>query len=438
MKKIILFFFLFGFAISAFSQEGFEFVNTKSSKVKIPAKIINNLVFIPIKVNGVELLFLLDSGVEETILFGFEDTKELNLNHVEKINIRGLGGNEAIEGLKSKGNLLEIGKLQSKNHLLYLVLDPLFNLSSFVGVTVNGIIGSTAFKDHLVATDYRNKVVYFYKPDSKYHHKIEKKYAKVPISIERNKPYINSSVWIDTTEVKVKLLIDSGNSDAIWLFDQLSSEISVPELHFYDYLGQGLSGTVEGKRARVAKFLMGDFQFDFPVVAFPDPGSIQNISLQFNRLGSLGGAILKRFSVVFDYSNGSLYLKKNKSYKAPFYYNKSGIEIWHTGLQLVQQMVVSLDNSVAISGDGNKSTHKYRLELKPVYEIGYVRDKSSAFESGLKKGDIVVAIDGKSAYNFSLQEINALLWSEEEIWVELRILREGKLMNFKFRLLNIL
>ena len=359
-EKNNLIFFFFGFAISAFSQEGFEFVKTKSSKIKVSVKIINNLVFIPVKVNGVELLFLLDSGVEETILFGFEDTKELSLNHVEKINIRGLGGNEAIEGLKSKGDLMEIGKLQSKNHLLYLVLDPLFNLSSFVGVTVNGIIGSAAFKNHLVETDYRNKVVFFYKQDSKYHHKIEKKYAKVPISIERNKSYINSSVWIGTDEVKVKLLIDSGNSDAIWLFDQLSSEIYVPEPHFYDYLGQGLSGAVEGKRARVAKFSIGDFQFDFPTAAFPDPNSVRNISLYSNRLGSLGGAILKRFSVVFDYGHSSLYLKKNKTYKTPFYYNKSGIEIWHTGLQLVPQLVVNPDNSIAISGDGNKSNLKYR------------------------------------------------------------------------------
>ena len=80
MKKIILFFFLVFFAIPVFSQQGFEFHNDKSEKVKVPIRLINNLVFIPVKVNGVELLFLLDSGVEETILFGFEDPQKLNLN----------------------------------------------------------------------------------------------------------------------------------------------------------------------------------------------------------------------------------------------------------------------------------------------------------------------------------------------------------------------
>ncbi len=47
-----------------------------SSKITIPFKLINNLVFIPIKVNGVELNFLLDSGVEETILFSMEEQKK--------------------------------------------------------------------------------------------------------------------------------------------------------------------------------------------------------------------------------------------------------------------------------------------------------------------------------------------------------------------------
>src|SRR5215217_7261048 len=121
MKKIILFFFLFGFAISVFSQEGFEFVKTKNSRVKVSVKLINNLVFIPVKINGVELLFLLDTGVKETILFGFDDAKKIALNKLEKVNFKGLGTNETVGGFKSSGNFLTMGDMQSKNHLLYLI-----------------------------------------------------------------------------------------------------------------------------------------------------------------------------------------------------------------------------------------------------------------------------------------------------------------------------
>ena len=446
MKKIILFFFLFGFATPVFSQQGFEFIKNNSSRITIPFQFINNLVFIPVQVNGVELLFLLDSGVKETILFGFEDVKELNLNHVEKISIQGLGGNEAVEGLKSSGNVLLIDKMQAENYLLYLILDPSFNLSNYVGVTVNGIIGSAAFRNHLVAIDYDKKKVSFYQQNSKYVKRIQKKYSSIPLSIEQGKPYVNSIVKIKEEEVPVKLLVDSGNSDAVWLFDQLSSKIEIPEKYFEDYLGQGLSGAVEGKRARIDAFKIANFHFRSPIFAYPNIHSLKNISLQPNRLGSLGGEILKRFTVVFDYKGEKMYLKKNKMYRKSFTYNKSGIEIWHSGVQLVKQLVAIPDNSIILHAEdvkednsrGNNLGYKIKMSLKPVYEIGYVRANSTAAQSGLKTGDVLVSIDGKECYNYSLEEINALLWSENEVWVVLRILREGQPMDFKFQLKNVL
>lgn len=438
MKKIFLFFFLITFATPILSQEGFEFVKSNSKSVKIPAKIINNLVFIPVEVNGVHLLFLLDSGVEETIIFGFEDTQKLHLNHIEKINFKGFGGKEGVEGLKSSGNTLSIKGIQAKNHILYLITDPTFSLSGFVGFTVNGIIGHAAFRNHLVKLDYHKKIVTFYKPDSSFEKNIAKNYAKIPITVERKKPYINTLVKTDTTTVWAKLLIDTGNSDAIWLFDKLSDKIHLPKNNFNDYLGQGLSGNVEGKRGLINEFSIGDFKFNSPIVAFPDSLSIKNISIKSNRLGSLGGEILKRFSVVFDYTKKQLYLKKNKAYKSPFYYNKSGIEIWRSGEQWVKNMVIAHDNSIAFDLSKENVNLKYQMELKPVYEIGYIRENSNASNSGLKIGDIVVAVDGKEVYNHSLQEINSLLWSDDEIWIELKVQRLGKLMTFKFQLLNII
>jgi hypothetical protein len=42
---------------------------------------------------------------------------------------------------------------------------------------------------------------------------------KVPITIEESKPYVNATTVINSAfvPVPVKLLIDVGNSDAIWL-----------------------------------------------------------------------------------------------------------------------------------------------------------------------------------------------------------------------------
>jgi hypothetical protein len=442
MKNAIVFFFLFLYIPPICAQDGFQF-DANLEKVSIPFKFINNLIFIPIKVNGMELNFLLDSGVEETILFSLEDKQEVRFFNIEKISLRGLGGEDAIEGLKSANNVLTVNGMKSVNHLLYVVLDQDFNLSSHIGIPVNGIIGYQFFRNNLVEIDYEKKKVIVYKDNKKNRRKIEKRFNSVDITIERSKPYVMSNVQISKVSVASKLLIDTGNSDAIWLFENAAKGIIIPQKNFEDYLGRGFSGDVEGKRARIEKFTWSEYEFEEPIVAFPDSSSIRNVKLVPGRMGSVGGEILKRFAVIFDYTHEKMFLKKNSDFNDPFSYNKSGIEMQHHGLQWVQETVrlqtVPI-NGIAFDANGNKIANdfKYKFELKPVYEVASVRKNSPAANCGLQKGDVIVAINKIPTYNYSLEKINALLKSEEEKWIVLEVERAGKPLKFKFQLLNIL
>lgn len=442
MKKVFSFFFFLAFILPVFAQEGFLF-DKNVDKIVIPFKFINNLVFIPIKVNGVELNFLLDSGVEETILFSMEDKKEVSFFNVEKISLRGLGSEASIEGLKSANNMLEIKELKSKNHLLYIVLDQSFNLSSHVGIPVNGIIGYNLFKTNLVEINYEKRRLTVYKDIEKNRKKIEKKSNAIDISIERNKPYLNGSIVMNTAEIPVKLLIDVGNSDAIWLFENHSKSIEIPEKNFEDYLGKGFSGDVEGRRAQISKFTLSNFEFHNIIVAFPDSSSIKNVKMVTNRAGSVGSEILKRFTVVFDYPNKKMFLRTNGEFHSPFSYNKSGVEIQHNGLQWVQETVrlqtipISVDK-VSTEEENSRNNFKYKFELKPIFEIANVRKKSPAAISGLQKGDVVVSINNTPAYRYSLEKINEILKSDEERWITFEIDRNGQTLKIKFRLLNVL
>lgn len=442
MKKLIPLFFLFFCTFPILGQDGFQFANN-ADKVVVPFKFINNLIFIPIKVNGIELNFLLDTGVEETILFSLDDKKEMTFLDVEKISLRGLGGDDSIEGLKSNNNTLSIGNVVSKNQLLYIVLDQGFNLSSHVGIPVNGIIGYNFFKSNLIEINYDKKKVIIYKDTTINRKKIEKKYTEVAITIERSKPYVWSSAVINNLKIPTKLLVDIGNSDAIWLFPNSSKSILIPSKNFEDYLGKGFSGDVEGKRARISNFKFFDYEFDNPVVSFPDLGSIKNVKMVPDRAGSVGSEILKRFSIVFDYGNQKMYLKKSGSFELPFNYNRSGIELQHYGLQWVQatvhlETVVIVGESLDTKGKSTDNNFKYKFELKPIYSISYVRPNSPASVAGLEKGDIIIEINNNSAYNFSLQRINSLLKSEDEKWITLEIERDNKRLKFKIQLLDVL
>ena len=442
MKKWIVLLLSLIVPLSVLAQEGFQFEN-KVDKVSIPFKFINNLVFIPIKVNGIELNFLLDTGVEETILFSLEDKKEISFSNIEKITLRGLGSDEAIEGLKSTGNTLELNDMKSGNHPLYIILDQDFNLSSHIGIPVNGIIGYQFFKNQLVEINYEKKRVILYKENSKNRKKIERKYNSLAITIEKSKPYLKSSIVMDSVEIPAKLLIDVGNSDAIWLFQNKSKSIKIPANNFEDYLGKGFSGDVEGKRARIPKFRISDFEFVNPIVAFPDSTSLKNVKMVDDRVGSVGGEILRRFSIVFDYSNNKLFLKKNREFSSPFHYNKSGLEIQHHGLQWVQetvrlQTVPIYRDTYDSKSDKTLTEFKYKFQLKPIFEIANVRKNSPAAKSGIQKGDIITKINNNPGYKYSLEEINSLLKSEEEKWISIEIERDSQVLKFRFQLLNVL
>lgn len=443
MKKKCIFFLLLITIVPVFAQEGFVF-DKGIEKVTIPVVLINNLVFIPIKVNGVELNFLLDTGVEETILFSLEDNPNVNFFNSEKINLRGLGSEESIEGLKTTNNILESDGIKATRQLIYVILDQSFNLSSQIGIPVNGIIGYSFFKDNLVRIDYASKKVIVYKNNDANRKKIEKKFDKTTITIERLKPYLIGIADIDKQITQTKMLIDTGNSDSVWLFPNLSDDIKVPSKNFDDFLGKGFSGDIEGKRARIAGFSFDKYNFKFPIVAFPDSSSIKSVRLVQNRVGSVGGEILKRFSVVFDYKNELLYLRKNSSFNEPFGYNKSGIEIQHNGIQWVKETVkmetVPMTGSVTFNDEGKNITNdfKYKFNLKPIYEISNVRKNSPAANCGLKVGDVIVSINKLPTYRYSLQRLSEMFKAEEDKWIYLEIERNNQILKFSFQLQNIL
>ncbi|PAM95537.1 signal protein PDZ [Flavobacterium sp. IR1] len=437
MKKYIVLF--FGLLISFSLQAQSDFLlEPQKSKLTIPFKLINNLVFIPIKVNGIELNFLLDSGVEETILFSMEDKQEVSFNNVEKIKLRGLGSEEEIEGLKSTNNVLESHGLKSTSHLLYIILDQSFNLSSQIGIPVNGIIGHRFFKNNLVEINYQRKKLVVHANNEKNRSKISKKFTSVPITIERSKPYVYTTAVVDNVAIPAKLLIDIGNSDAFWVFE--NDKIKLPKKNFPDFLGKGFSGDIEGHRAKIAKFSIANFEFKNSIVSFPDSTSIRNVKMVPDRIGSVGGEILKRFTLVLDYADRKMYLKKNSKFSEPFTYNKSGITVQHKGLQWVQETVRLQTVKVAttmndVNPDSKKDDNfRYKFSLKPVYEIVNIRKNSAAEKCGLQRGDIIVSVNKILPYKYSLQQINAILKSDDHPWITLEIERKSLLLKFRLKL----
>ena len=357
-----------------------------------------------------------------------------------KIKIRGLGSGNTIDALHSKKNKVSVNGFIDNNHDIYIVLDQEINFSSQLGVPVHGIIGYEFFKNHFIEINYSKKRLNIYKNIQYFSIKKLKKYDEIAISLELRKPYIEGFANMNAKEIKTKLLIDSGASDALWLFENKNNIVS-PKRYFNDFLGRGFSGNIYGKRSRIEKFQIGKNEIPNPTISFPDPISLENANMVVDRNGSIGGEILKRFDILLDYQNKKMYLKKNSYFNELFIYNMSGIEIQHNGLQLIKEEVelkTKFVNSELSVIDNRENSVKYNFLLKPIFEVSNVRQDSPGAKVGIKKGDIIAKINGYNTYKYKLQEINEMLQSEEGRVISLLIQRNKEFIKVKLELKKIL
>src|SRR5690606_17926399 len=314
------------------------------------------------------------------------------------------------------------------------------NFSPIIGIPVNGIIGYRFFQNYLVGLNYQKNKITVYKRNIK-NSKIVNDYVPLAISIEAGKPYVKAQLFDNEESQWSKLLVDTGNSDAIWVFENHKGAITLPERNFDDFLGRGFSGEIYGKRAKIDEFKLADFSFLNPYVAFPDSLSIRNVNKVRERSGSVGGETLRRFNCVFDYKNNKIYIKKNTHYSDPFLYNMSGLEIHHNGKEWNTDQLLMSNPFVKSSDESHyteQSSYKYKFELKPVFVVATVRKDSPADKAGIKAGDKLIKINNKRVESLTLQKINSLLKEEEGKTVRIQVERKEKIIDFKFVLKNII
>lgn len=422
------------------SQEGFRFLNQNKKTERIRFKFINNLIVIPLKINGKKLSFILDSGVSKTILFNITQNDSIGLNSVEKVSLRGLGKGEPVEALLSKNNKFSLKNIVSYDKTIYVIVRDYFDLSSKMGTTIHGIIGYNLLSNYVVKINYKNRYIDFYDPEN-FELKRCRKCETFPLNFYRKKPFIDAKVQLDTIGDKltdVKLLIDSGGSDAIWLFEHTKPEIVTPINHFNDILGEGLSGSIYGNRSRISTFKLGSFIIEQPTVSFLDSISTKNARMYKERNGSIGSNILKRFIVWFNYANNTVTFKKNGSFKKGFNYNMSGLDVVYNGKQLVKEEDVrsysDAYNQSVSSTNSVKFITSFSYKFKPSYRIRNIVANSPADKAGLKVDDIILRLNNKPSHEYQLGEIIQKFQEKDGKRIKITVDRKGEKLKFQFRL----
>lgn len=384
-------------------QTGFIFDNPKRKSITFDFKTSSNLIIIPVAINNSDTLnFILDTGVRHPIITELPFVNKLNLNFLQPINVKGLGEGEQLTAYRSGNNTINIHGLVAYDQEIHMIINENFQISHILGIPVHGLIGFNLFKDYVVKIDYTNNKITLVKPEN-YTYREKQRDIVLPLIMEQDKPFVRTSIVTDKNEdVPVKLLVDTGASDALWLSTNSDSRISLPENNFETFLGRGLSGDLYGKKGRIGAIWVGPLVLYEPIVAFPDNELIDQLIGSNDRNGTLGAEILRRFYVTMDYPNNRLILTPNENLKDEFNYNMSGLEVTNP------------------------------MPGLPIFLISDIRKNSPAYYAGLQENDQIIALNNASNKTLTLNDINLLFQSREDKKIKMTVLRDGEQIKTEF------
>lgn len=389
-------------------SSGFLFDNEKKKTQTIKFNQISNLIIIPVSINGSDTMnFILDTGVRDPIITELTLVEELNLNYMKSIELRGLGNELTTQAYQSGDNTITLPGLKAEHQKINVILDENFQISQILGMPVHGLIGFNLFKHYIIEVDYTNEEIRLIKPQF-FEYNPRKNDIVLPINFVRSKPMVYAEVvQNDGSVVPVQLLIDTGASDALWLSTQTDSSLKIPDQNIFAFLGSGLGGDLFGYKGRVSGLWLGGSTMSSPIVSYPESEYINNVVVSEQRNGSIGGEILRRYSVTFDYYNKRLILRPNSNFGDKFYYNMSGLEIINP------------------------------VPGVPVYTINNVIENSPAWIAGIRENDQVISVNHQNHKDLTLNEINLSLRQKQDKKISMTILRNGELIKTTFHLAEI-
>jgi len=370
-------------------------LETGRKSIKLPFKLIRNLVVIQLKINNRgPFNFILDTGVGLMVITEPKLIDSIGLVNKRTIKMPGLGEGDADEAYITPPLKIDIPGLNSYDVAAAILKTDHFNLSNFAGMPIHGLLGYEFFNNLAVKLNFTDSTLTVYRPKDV---RLFRKGTKIPISIESHKPYLEANVKMPNgTEQMCKLVIDLGAGHPVSLENMIKKN-GLPQKFIAANLGVGLSGPISGFLSRIDEVDIGKYKIKKVITSFPNDYDAETLKyLSVKRDGNLGVGILKKFMVIFDYPDNALYLKPNANFSEPFEHDMSGIEYYG-------------------AGDG----YKHLI-------ISRVEPGSAADEVGLEKDDEITAINFKPVGDMTIEQIDDLLKSKDQRSLLLEVYHDHK------------
>ena len=368
-----------------------------ASETTVPIKLINNHIYGEAKVNGQgPYTFIFDTGGHNIVTPPLAKTLGLKVEG----KLPGTGAGEGVmEGGFVNGVQLEVGGATVKNQLM--IVFPFEKFSDIEGIPMPGMVGYETFRRFVTRIDYGANTLTLIDPA-----KFDPKDAGTPVKFVFNEHV--PEVMGTFEGLPAKYDIDTGARSELTLTKPFAEKHNLRATHpkGVDAVdGWGVGGPSTGYVTRGADMTLGDIKVGPVVTSMADQDKGAFAGNDYS--GNVGGGILKRFVVTFDYNNQIMYLKPLPGPVADTgTFDRAGMWI-------------------------NKSGNGFKVVA--------LTAGAPAIEAGLKENDLILAVNGKAAENIPLYELRQRLRNDPAgTVVTFKVVRDNKTHIIKVKLRDLI
>lgn len=358
-------------------------IDNAAGVARVAFELVNSHIYVHGSVDGKPARFLVDTGGVN--LLTPDAAKKFGLAGAGKLAARGVG-DEAVDLALAHAKQVRVGDAVLDRPVFYLI--DLGALPQVEGFESDGLVGYEMFRRFGVTIDYAARVLTLAEP---------KRFAPpagataVPFELDDRFPLINGRL----DGMPMRISIDTGSRASLTVHspfakshDLVAKYRAAPDT----VVGWGVGGPARGRPARFGTLDLGGIAIEGVAgdLYLGDKGGFANPDIG----GNLGGGVLRRFTVAFDYDAKRMYLAPNAELKKADDFDRSGL--W-----------------LLADGDALK--------------IAAVAPDSAAARASLREGDRLRTIGGEAVAVRSLSDWRARL-RETAAGTKLQIafLREGR------------
>jgi hypothetical protein len=341
-------------------------IKSGSARTTLNFRLLNNHIYVPVFVNSKgPYTFNVDTGGH----LGLSPrlAAELGTDAEGKAPESGAGENPASTGFAHIDSV-KLGDVRLQNQTAFVT--EIYD-EAVEGIPVDGMLGFELFRRFVVRIDYSGSTLTIFDPKRFRSHGAG---TAIPFKFYDHLPEVAGRI----NDLLVRFDIDTGSRSEL---DFTSPFVKRADLRakYPDAVnamtGWGVGGPVSSRVLRLPALKVGSVQIDNPVAELSD--AVHGSFSDANYDGNIGSALLKRFVVTFDYLHQRLYLKAaNPTPPDVGTFDRSGMWI-----------------NVGPAG----------------YIVTALDEGGPAVEAGLKSGDIITHIDGRTSQTADLSDVRQRL-----------------------------